>query len=233
MHQNKNTVLVLGGDGYFGWSLGLALAKRTDISVILVDNLVKRRLEKENGSKPLIPFAKPEKRISEYNRIFGKSNLSFEKLDILNYKGVTEIIKKYHPFAIVNAAQQPSAPFSMASPKNAAYTYRNNIIGHLNLLWAIAEIDKNISYIKLGSAGCYHGIETNCIPLDKVNLNFIRENKQYKIFKSWLPMYANDFYHQSKITDFLISELAVNVWKVKTATVQQSIIFGVRLHKIT
>jgi UDP-sulfoquinovose synthase len=39
-------------------------------------------------------------------------------------------------------------------------------------------------------------------------------------------MHAHDYYHQSKIADFLIDDLASDVWKLKTVTVQQATIYG-------
>ena len=224
--MKKDNILILGGDGYLGWSLGLAFANRTNFNVVLADNMIKRDWEKEVDAKSLVPFKSPEDRIAEYSRIFGKSNLYFEKLDLLEYYAIIKIIKKYKPTIIINAAQQPSAPFSMMNAKNSAATFNNNVVGHLNVLWAISEIDKNITYIKLGSAGCYSGIDANYIPLEKVDLKFDYKNKNYKILESWIPMHATDFYHQSKINDFLLNELASDVWKLKIVTVQQSTIFG-------
>lgn len=226
MKQEKSTILILGGDGYLGWSLGLAFANRTNYNVVLVDNLIKRKWEKEVGAKILVPLKSPKKRIAEFKKIYGKSNLSFEKVELLDSKAVVALIKKYKPSAILNAAQQPSAPFSMMSAKNAAATFQNNIVGHLNVLWAIAETDKNIKYIKLGSTGSYMGTDTDFVPFEKVDFAFEYKGKSHKVLNSWMPMYATDFYHQSKIFDFLIDELCGEVWNMRVLTVQQSTIFG-------
>src|SRR5579863_9684110 len=222
----QQTILILGGDGYLGWSLGLAFANRTEANVVLADNLVKRKWEKEVDAKLLLPVKKPKARIAEYTRIFGKSNLSFEKLELLDQKAVARAIKKYRPTVIINAAQQPSAPFSMKSAKHAAITFSNNIVGHLNVLWAIAEVDKNITYIKLGSAGCYMDSDTDFLPLEKKDFTFTHGGKQHKVLQGYLPMQASDFYHQSKISDFLIDDLCAKLWNLKVITVQQATIFG-------
>ena len=47
--------MILGGDGYLGWSLGLAFGNRTDENVVLVDNFVKRQWEEEVNAKLLVP----------------------------------------------------------------------------------------------------------------------------------------------------------------------------------
>lgn len=224
--KNKGTVLILGGDGYLGWSLCLAFAARTNDKIILVDNLIKRKWEREVKAKPLITLAKTNKRIKEYNKIFGKKNLFFENIDLKDFKKVYKLIKNYRPHTIINAAQQPSAPFSMISPEHAITTIKNNTETNLNMIWAIAGIDKNIKYIKLGSSGCYLGIDCGFIPKHKVDLEFIISNRKKRIINSWLPMQATDFYHQSKIFSFLMSDLCSNMWKLRIATVQQSTIFG-------
>jgi UDP-sulfoquinovose synthase len=226
MRRERQTVLVLGGDGYLGWSLGIAMAHRLGGKVVLVDKLIKRQWEKAVGAKLLVPLPRPSKRIREYERIYRKHNLIFEKIDLLDQKATAHVIRKYRPAAIVNAAQQPSAPFSMMSPKNAAETFTNNIVSHLNTLWALAEVDKSILYIKLGSAGCYGGVNTDYIPLTKADFSFEHGGGLRRILQSWLPMQATDFYHQSKITDFLIDDLGAEIWKLRVITVQQATIFG-------
>ena len=218
--------MILGGDGYLGWTLGLAFGNRTNLRVVLVDNFIKREWESEVHAKLLVPFKKISARIALYETIFHRSNIVFEKVELMDYEAVAKVIRKYKPATIINAAQQPSAPFSMMNPKNAATTFSNNILGHLNVLWAIALIDRRITYIKLGSGGCYMDTDTNFVPLKKVDLSFKKNGKIGKILDSWIPMQATDFYHQSKISDFLINDLCASVWKLKVITVQQATIFG-------
>ena len=176
---NGDTVMILGGDGYLGWTLGLAMASRTNRQVILVDNLIKRRWEKEAGAKVLVPLQNPKNRIAHYTRIFGKENLLFEKVELLDSQAVENVVVKYRPAVIINAAQQPSAPFSMSSAKNAAATFSNNIVGHLNVLWAIAERSKATKYIKLGSGGCYMATDTDYVPLGRHDFTFEHRGKQH------------------------------------------------------
>lgn len=225
-NQDMDTILILGGDGYLGWTLGLAFANRTDKHVVLADNLVKRKWERQARAKTLVPLKAPKLRIAEYERLYEKTNLTFEKVELLKYRQVAKLIRTYRPSVIINAAQQPSAPFAMKSPKHSALTFSNNIVGHLNVLWAIAQIDKNIKYIKLGSAGCYMDTDTDYLPLTKKDFSFNHRGKTYKVLNSNIPMQATDFYHQSKISDFLIDDLCSRIWNLKVITVQQATIFG-------
>lgn len=222
----QETILILGGDGYLGWSLGLAIANRTNKRVVLADNLIKRKWEKDVEAKLLVPIPKPAARIAEYKRVYGKDNLSFEKVDLLKQKDVAKLIAKVRPDVIINAAQQPSAPFSMMNAKNAAATFSNNLVGHLNVLWSVAQTDKKIRIIKLGSAGCYMDVDTDYLPLGKKDFTFEHRGKQHKVLDSYMPMQATDFYHQSKISDFLVDDLCAKVWGLKIVTVQQATIFG-------
>lgn len=229
--KTVKTVMILGGDGYLGWSLGLAFANRTTDNVVLVDSLIKRKWEKQVGAKVLVPLKSPKARVEEYKRTFGKNNMAFVKVELLNYKEVDRVIRKYKPAVIINAAQQPSAPFSMSSPKNAATTFKNNILGHLNVLWAIAQFDKSITYIKLGSAGCYMDTDTTYLPLDKKDFSFKHRGREHLVKSANLPMQATDFYHQSKIDDFLLDDLCAKMWGLKVITVQQATIFGATIEE--
>ncbi len=224
--NSKRTIMILGGDGYLGWSLGLAFANRTDDNIVLMDSMIKRTWEKQAKAKVLVPLTSPRTRVAAYKRLYGKNNLSFYKLDLLDQQAIVKAIRTYKPSVIINAAQQPSAPFSMSSPKNAAATFSNNLVGHSNLLWAIAQTDKDILCIKLGSAGCYMDTDTTYLPLNKKDFSFTHRGKTHTVLGANIPMQATDFYHQSKISDFLLDDLCAKLWGLKLVTVQQATIFG-------
>ena len=52
-------------------------------------------------------------------------------------------------------AEQRSAPYSMLDRAHATYTQHNNVVGTLNLLYAITEVDPSIHLVKLGTLGEY------------------------------------------------------------------------------
>lgn len=216
----------MGGDGYLGWSLALALANRTENRVVIVDNLIKRKWESSVGVAPLVELTPPQERIALYEKVFKKRNLEFVNVDLRCYDDVHAIVREYLPKAIINAAQQPSAPFSMMSPGNAKLTFENNSDTNLNVLWAISQVSPEIKYIKLGSAGSYLSIDADYIPKAKVDFRFQYKGEERKILNTWLPMQASDFYHQSKANAFLLSDLCASMWGLKVITVHQSTIFG-------
>ena len=65
------------------------------------------------------------------------------------------IVKDFKPEVIIHYAEQPSAPFSMMGDKEATFDSKNNLMGTLNLIFAVKEIDINIHIVKLGTMGEY------------------------------------------------------------------------------
>ena len=59
--------MILGGDGYLGWSLGLFRSFFTDDKVILVDSYLKRDLQKALGIRELYEFPLLQERIRYYS----------------------------------------------------------------------------------------------------------------------------------------------------------------------
>ena len=223
--MNK-TILILGGDGYLGWSLGLYRAFSTDDRVILVDSYLKRDLQKSLGIKELFEFPFLPERIRTYTTKTGKRNLSSLSIDATNYEAISEVISRYKPDVIVNAAHQPSAPLSMKSPHFSALTITNNEKSCLNVLWAVSKNCPDSLIINLGSAGVYQSIDSSFIPETKKTLHFLNDDVQHSVQNAWLPMQASDFYHQSKVQTFGITEMCLEAWSLKVITVQQSTIFG-------
>ena len=62
-------VMILGGDGYLGWSIGISRAFFTNDSVILVDSYLKRDLLNRCGVKELDPKPYLAQRIKSFSEI--------------------------------------------------------------------------------------------------------------------------------------------------------------------
>jgi len=122
-------------DGYIGWPLAMHLALRKH-QVSGIDNFVKRKQLKKIGSESVLPTPSMKKRLSEFKKTH-KKNITFYEGDILNYKFLEYVLKKFRPDAIVHLAEQPSAPFSMIDRESSVYTQHNNVEGTLNVLYAI------------------------------------------------------------------------------------------------
>lgn len=218
--------MILGGDGYLGWSLGLYRSFHSDDKVILVDSYLKRDLQRSLGIKELFEFPFLPERIRNYSSKTGKRNLTSLSIDVTNYGSIESVICRYRPDVIINAAHQPSAPYSMIGPDAAALTITNNEKTCLNVLWAVHAHCPESLLIDMGSAGAYQSVDTSFVPECRKALHFFHSGEYHSIWNSWLPMQASDVYHQTKVHTFGLTEMFSDIWNLKTITVQQSIIFG-------
>ena len=75
--------------------------------------------------------------------------------DVTDYEFLSEAIKEFEPEAVVHFAEQRSAPYSMIDRKHAASTQVNNVVGTLNLLFALREFAPDCHLVKLGTMGEY------------------------------------------------------------------------------
>ena len=133
----KMKVLVIGGDGYCGWATALYLSNR-GYEVGILDSLVRRHWDNELGVETLTPIAPIQQRIQRWHDLTGKSIDLFVG-DITNYEFLNKALHKFQPQAIVHFGEQRSAPFSMIDREHAVVTQVNNVVGTLNLLYAMRE----------------------------------------------------------------------------------------------
>ena len=132
-------ILVLGGDGYLGWPTALHLSARGH-RVTVVDNLVRREYDREMGVESLVPIATLQDRATRWEQVSGH----FINVRIGNLTDAAftyGVVREAKPDAVVHFGEQRSAPYSMIDREHAVYTQVNNVVGTLNLLYAIAETD--------------------------------------------------------------------------------------------
>jgi UDP-sulfoquinovose synthase len=178
------------------------------------------------GVKELFDFPFLSERVRNYTDITGKRNLTSLSIDVTNYGATELVISRYKPDVIINAAHQPSAPYSMMSAEAAALTITNNEKTCMNVLWAVRDHCPESLVISLGSAGAYQSIDTDFIPETRKTMHFYHDGMLHAVKDSWLPMQASDVYHQTKVHTFGLTEMCSEIWGLKAITVQQSIIFG-------
>jgi len=143
-------VYIAGMDGYLGWTLTIYLLAR-GYTVGGCDLMLRREWVEEMGSQSVTPIASMEERIRACEEVFGRKPI-FYFGDLRNPEFVLNSIKEFKPDAIVHLGEMPSAPYSMIDVHHTTFTQVNNLVGTLNLLYAIKAVSKDIHLVKLG---CY------------------------------------------------------------------------------
>ncbi len=220
-----DTVIIAGADGYLGWALSMTLASR-GYQVVGIDNFSRRRNVEEIGSWSALPIITMPERLSAFSNSHGKS-IAFVAGDLTNYATVRDLIARYKPTAIVHLGEQPSAPYSMIDVNHCVYTHTNNVVGTLNILYAIHETSLDTHLVKLGTMGEY-GTPNMDIPEGFFEI-------EYKGRKDRLPFprMAGSWYHWTKVHDSGNIMFACNIWKLKSTDVMQGVVYGTRTDLIT
>ena len=64
-------------------------------------------------------------------------------------------LPEFRPEAVVHYGEMPSAPYSMKDREHAVFTQTNNVVGTLNVLFAIEAFAPDAHLVKLGTMGEY------------------------------------------------------------------------------
>ena len=135
--MRKKTVIVLGVDGYLGWATALHLSAAGH-EVVGIDSLVRRRWDRECGTQSLVPIKTMPQRVNSWRRLTSRT-IDWRQMDLCDARAVTQLVREVRPEALVHFAEQRSAPFSMIDLGHAALTQVNNLVGTLNLLFALRD----------------------------------------------------------------------------------------------
>jgi len=126
----------------------------------------------------------------------------------------------FEPDAVVHYAEQRAAPYSMVDRKHAVYTQTNNVVGTLNVLYAIAEIDPDIHLVKLGTMGEYG---TPDIDIEEGWLLVEHNGRTDRVL---YPKRPGSFYHLSKVHDSHNIEFACRIWGIRATDLNQGVVYG-------
>jgi UDP-sulfoquinovose synthase len=212
-------VLVIGGDGYCGWATALYLSNR-GYEVGILDSLVRRHWDNELGVQTLTPIAPIQQRLQRWQDLTGKSIDLFVG-DITNYEFLHKTLHEFQPSAIVHFGEQRSAPFSMIDREHAVLTQVNNVVGTLNLLYAMREDFPDCHLVKLGTMGEYGtpniDIEEGYITIEH---NGRKDTLPY-------PKQPGSMYHLSKVHDSHNIHFACRIWGLRATDLNQGVVYGV------
>jgi UDP-sulfoquinovose synthase len=212
-------ILVLGGDGYLGWPTAMYLANRGH-DVAVVDSFHRRLWDAEIGADSLIPIYPLHERIRVWNSL-GKKPIRMYVGDITEWDFLEAVWKEFEPESIVHYAEHRSAPFSMLSRRHAVITQVNNVVGTLNVLFAMKEFTPEAHLVKLGTMGEYG------TPNIDIEEGFIEI--EYKGRKDVLlyPKRPPSFYHLSKVHDSHNIEFVCRAWGLRSTDLNQGVVYGV------
>jgi UDP-sulfoquinovose synthase len=210
--------LVLGGDGYLGWPTALHLS-RCGHEVAVADNFVRRQYDHELGVESLVPIETLRTRVNTWRELTGK-NIETYIGDLTDADFTYQMVESFRPDAIVHFAEQRAAPYSMIDRKHAVYTQQNNVIGNLNLLFAIAEINPDIHLVKLGTMGEYG---TPNIDIEEGWLEVEHNGRKDRMI---YPKRPGSFYHLSKVHDSHNIEFTCRIWGLRATDLNQGVVYG-------
>jgi UDP-sulfoquinovose synthase len=211
-------IVVLGGDGYCGWATALYLSAKGH-SVAIVDNFVRRQWDHELGAQTLTPILPLGDRLRTWTRLTGKAIELFVG-DVMDYEFLLSTVKQFEPETIIHFAEQRSAPYSMIDRKHAVFTQVNNVVGTLNVLFAIREVQPDCHLIKLGTMGEYG---TPNIDIEEGYIE-IEYNGRRDLLP--FPKQPGSFYHLSKVHDSHNMMFACKIWGVRATDLNQGVVYG-------
>jgi UDP-sulfoquinovose synthase len=217
-------IMVLGGDGYCGWATALYLSAKGH-SVAIVDNFVRRQWDHELGAQTLTPILPLSDRLRTWTRVTGKVIELFVG-DVTDYDFLLPTSKQFEPEAIIHFAEQRSAPYSMIDRKHAVFTQTNNVVGTLNVLFAIREVQRDCHLIKLGTMGEYG------TPNIDIEEGYIRIEHNGRSDLLPFPKQPGSFYHLSKVHDSHNMMFACNIWGIRATDLNQGVVYGTMTDEI-
>jgi UDP-sulfoquinovose synthase len=213
-------ILILGGDGYLGWPTAMYFSKRGH-DVHAIDNYLRRRAHVEQGTDSLTPIldSLPE-RAKAWKDVTGL-DIGITEGNICEYDVVERLFTEFEPEAIIHYGEMPSAPYSHKSREHTVFTQYNNVIGTLNVLFAMSSRAPEAHLVKLGTMGEYG---TPNIDIEEGYIEI-----QYKGRSDTLPFpkLPGSWYHLSKVHDSHNIHFACRIWGTRATDLNQGVVYGI------
>ncbi len=189
--------------------------------VAVADNFSRRAMSIELGASSLTPIQNLKERIAAWKEVSGRDIISFFG-DLTDPQFVDDIFRATTPDAVIHYGEQPSAPYSMIDRRHALETQRNNVLGNLNVLFALRDLAPEAHLVKLGTMGEYG------TPNIDIEEGFI--DIEHKGRKDTLPFpkLPGSIYHLSKVHDSHNIHFACRVWGLRATDLNQGVVYGIR-----
>ncbi|HEX4305399.1 MAG TPA: NAD-dependent epimerase/dehydratase family protein [Solirubrobacterales bacterium] len=212
-------VLILGGDGYLGWPTAMRFSARGH-EVSVVDDFSRRRWHEEAGTGSLTPIADLDRRIAAWKELSDDEIRSFVG-PVQDGDFLDGVVAETRPEAVIHYGQQASAPYSMASREKAVETQYANVIGNLNLLFAIRDHVPDCHLVKLGTMGEYGQPE---IDIEEGYIEIEHKGRKDTLPFPKLPA---SLYHCSKVHDSTNIHFACRTWGLRATDLNQGVVYGI------
>jgi UDP-sulfoquinovose synthase len=212
-------ILILGGDGYLGWPTAMAFSRRGH-RVAVVDNFAKRQWEAELGVTPLFPIGTLQERIHAWREVT-ENEIELFVGDLIDHEFVSDVFERFRPDTVVHYGEQPSAPYSMIDARHATYTQSNNVVGTLNVLFAMRDISPETHLVKLGTMGEYG---TPDIDIEEGYLTVHHKGRSHTFL---YPKTPGSMYHLSKVHDSHNIHFGTRIWNLRATDLNQGVVYGV------
>jgi len=218
-------ILILGGDGYLGWPQSLYLSsKGHDITIF--DNLMRRHFDLEHGFDSLVPIYSLHERVAAWKEVSGRQ-VQIYIGDTMDYEALAAVFRDFQPEAVVHFAEQRSAPYSMIDRRHAVFTQTNNVVGTLNVLYAIKEFAPECHLVKLGTMGEYG------TPNIDIEEGFIEIHHKGRSDVLPYPKQPGSFYHLSKTFDSHNIMFCCKIWGLRATDLNQGVVYGIETSETT
>lgn len=211
-------ILIAGGDGFCGWPTALYFSERGH-EVAIADSMIRRKWDEELGTQSLTPIASFEDRIATWKAVSGKDIKTYVG-DLTDYEFVEHMFRSFQPDTVVHYAEQRSAPYSMIDRQHAVFTQVNNVVGTLNVLYAIKDIVPDCHLIKLGTMGEYG---TPNIDIEEGYLRVVHNGREDVLP---YPKQPFSFYHLSKVHDSHNITFTCRSWGIRATDLNQGVVYG-------
>jgi UDP-sulfoquinovose synthase len=189
------------------------------MEVVIADNMSRRLWDYQLGIGSLTPLASPQERVAAWAAQTGHP-IGLEVGDLLDYAFLSRVIQTYRPTAVVHFAEQRAAPYSMIDREHALFTQANNVLGTLNLLFALREFAPDCHLVKLGTMGEYG---TPNIDIEEGYLEIEHKGRRDRLP---FPKQPGSWYHLSKVHDSHNIAFAAKIWGLRATDLNQGVVYG-------
>jgi UDP-sulfoquinovose synthase len=213
-------ILILGGDGYLGWPAAMRFSNRGH-DVHVVDNGLRRLAHREAGTDSLTPILPLDERSAAWKALTGHA-IEVTHGDLTEWEVVRRVFADFAPEAVVHFGEMPSAPYSMKDREHAVFTQTNNVVGTLNVLYAIRDLTPDAHLVKLGTMGEYG------TPNIDIEEGFIEVDHHGRTDVLPFPKMPGSMYHLSKVHDSHNIQFACRIWGVRATDLHQGVVYGIQ-----